>query len=106
MASILYRKGTSHSVGGIQCEVMRVEAWEVDALLKAGCVANVNDLAELPDPPTGDDDSGALIVDDELPTDKDMLASIALEYGVTLDKRKSVESLQAQVLELMNGDKG
>lgn len=101
MASILYRQGNTHTVDGVQCEMLRVEAWEVDSLLKNGCVANVKDLTT-PAAEVVDTDPAV----DDLPTDKDMLASIALEYGVTLDKRKSVESLQAQVLELMNGDQG
>ena len=98
MASILYRKGDSHVVDGIQCEEARVDASEVAVMLQNGWVSDVNLLAE-----NKDDE---VIVDDlnDLPSNKNELASIALEYGVTLDKKKSVKSLQEQVRGLINGD--
>lgn len=97
MASILYRKGTSHVVDGIQCEEARVDASEVAGMLENGWVADVKLLAAAK---AENDEDGS----DELPTSKDELASIALEYGVTLDKKKSVKSLQEQVRGLINGD--
>lgn len=86
MASILYRKGDTHIVDGVKCEVAKFDGSEVAAAFEQGWVAELSQLNPV--------------------SEKDELEAIARQYGVELDKRKSLASLQKQVQELINGDKG
>jgi hypothetical protein len=40
----LYRKGRTHWVGDVQCEIVRVELSEIDKYREEGWVDDINDL--------------------------------------------------------------
>lgn len=44
MAVILYRKGNTHTVDGVQCEQGRFKVKQMPALLASGWTGNINDL--------------------------------------------------------------
>ncbi len=44
MAINLYRKGNSHEVRGIDCEIVRCEISQMEDFLSAGCVKSPEDL--------------------------------------------------------------
>lgn len=48
--------------------------------------------------------NGHFKVADSLPTDKNELEAIAAKFGVEIDKRKTVATLQRQVQELIDGN--
>lgn len=84
---VLYRKGSTHIEFGIQCEAARFEPEYLEDMLAEGWVIDPKLLVGLPD-------------------DKDALELIAREYGVELDKRKTLANLQKQVQELIDGKQG
>lgn len=52
MSYALYRKGRTHYVGDVQCEIARVELNELDEYRKNGWVDDVKDIDKEPKKPT------------------------------------------------------
>lgn len=46
----LYRKGRTHWVGDVQCEIVRVELSELEQYRANGWVDDVNDINKEPEP--------------------------------------------------------
>lgn len=48
MAVLVYRKGESHEIRGIKCEMARIEVRSLQNHLNAGWVTDINDLVSKP----------------------------------------------------------